>query len=138
MEIKMNPVFGNRPAIVGTINVKVGDKVHVNDVLMNVETGKGNNIIKSKIDGVIKERDEVKTNQDLVIVEEETAKVETKDTTINMNPVFGNRPAVVGTINVKAGDKVALNDVLMNVETGKGNNIIKAKVAGVIKEVLVK
>ena len=143
MEIKMNPVFGNRPAVVRTISVKVGDKVKANDVLMNVETGKGNNIIKSKIDGVVssvlvKEGDEVKTGQDLVVIEEETTKVETKDTTINMNPVFGNKPAIVGTINVKVNDIVEVGTVIMNVETGKGNNIIKTKVAGTIKEILVK
>ncbi len=43
----------------------------------------------------------------------------------------------VGKISVKEGDVLALGDKILQVESVKGNTIVKAKVAGTVKSVLV-
>ena len=46
MEIKMPPIMGKAPNIVGTIAVEKDQFVSEGQVLANVETGKGNRPIK--------------------------------------------------------------------------------------------
>lgn len=49
MEIKLPPFPGNKPIIMGIINVKINDRVKKNQVLANVETSKGiRNILAPK------------------------------------------------------------------------------------------
>lgn len=75
MEIKMFLIPGGKKGKVGKMNVKTGDKVQANDILMQVEITKGNRQIKAPKDGVIEkilceEGDEVSSGQ--VLFEMET------------------------------------------------------------------
>ncbi|MGG4220647.1 dihydrolipoyl dehydrogenase [Paenibacillus jamilae] len=68
MEIKMSMIPGGKKGKVGKINAKLGDRVSEGDVLVQVETGKGNRQIKATEDGVvsqvfIEEGIEVSSNQ---------------------------------------------------------------------------
>ncbi|CAH2716555.1 Dihydrolipoyl dehydrogenase [Neobacillus rhizosphaerae] len=53
MEIKMSLIPGGKNGKAGKINVKLGDKVSVGDILVQVETGKGNRPIKAAEEGII-------------------------------------------------------------------------------------
>ena len=70
MEIKMPPIMGKAPNIVGTIAVEKDQFVSEGQVLANVETGKGNRPIKVGSSGRIaeilcQEGQEVKAGQTL-------------------------------------------------------------------------
>ena len=59
---------------VGKISVKVDDQIKIGDKLLQVETVKGNNIIKSKMNGtvtklIVAEGDRVKIGQELLEIE---------------------------------------------------------------------
>lgn len=56
---------------------------------------------------------------------------------IKMVVIAGGKKGTVGKINVKPGDKVAEGDILVQVETGKGNRQIKATDDGIINQILI-
>ena len=75
MEIKMPPIMGKAPNIVGTIAVEKDQFVSEGQVLANVETGKGNRPIKVGSSGRIaeilcQEGQEVKAGQTLFLLDE--------------------------------------------------------------------
>lgn len=47
------------------------------------------------------------------------------------------KTAVVGKINISVGDKIKQGDVLVQLETKKGNSPVKAEHSGVVKELLI-
>jgi len=56
IEIKLDKLSGeSKSGVIGKINKKIGDKIEVGDILVQVETKKGNVSIKSNASGVIKE-----------------------------------------------------------------------------------
>ncbi len=55
---------------------------------------------------------------------------------INMTVIPGGKTGKVGKISVKLGDKVNKEDILVQVETGKGNKPVKALEAGTITKIL--
>ena len=74
MYIKLETISGHsKTSKIGKINVKVGDEVKVNDVLLQLETNKGNSPFKAKgnfkIEEIkVSEGDEVKVNDILFVV----------------------------------------------------------------------
>lgn len=75
MEIKMPPIMGKGPNIVGTIEVEPGQFVQAGQTLASVETSKGSRPIKvgtgAKIVQILcHEGDEVQAGQDLFLIEE--------------------------------------------------------------------
>ena len=74
MDIKLETISGHsKTSKIGKINVKVGDQVKVNDVLLQLETNKGNSPFKAKgnfkIEEIkVSEGDEVKVNDILFVV----------------------------------------------------------------------
>lgn len=84
MDIKLESLTGkNKSAKVGKINIKVGDEVRLNDILLQVETNKGNSPIKAKgsykIEEIkIKEGQEIKIGDILFVVSGEESIKETK------------------------------------------------------------
>lgn len=84
MDIKLESLTGkNKSAKVGKINIKVGDEVKLNDILLQVETNKGNSPIKAKgsykIEEIrIKEGQEIKIGDILFVVSGEESIKETK------------------------------------------------------------
>lgn len=68
MEIKMGLIAGGKKGKAGKIEVEKGQSVKNGDVLVNVETGKGNRPVKATVDGIITqirctEGDEIVSNQ---------------------------------------------------------------------------
>lgn len=55
---------------------------------------------------------------------------------IYMSVIPGGKSGKVGKLAVKTGDKVGEGDVLVQVETGKGNKPVKATGAGIITKIL--
>ncbi|WP_313259990.1 dihydrolipoyl dehydrogenase [Lacrimispora sp.] len=55
---------------------------------------------------------------------------------IKMSIIPGGKTGKVGKINVKTGDKVAAGDILVQIETAKGNRQIKAISEGTISKIL--
>lgn len=84
MEIKMSLIPGKKPGIAGKIQVAEGAQVAEGDMLVQVETGKGNRPIKAPKAGTIQkilfgEGDEITSNQVLFeLAEAETAGAEEK------------------------------------------------------------
>lgn len=83
MEIKMSMIPGKKPGTAGKIQVTEGAKVAEGDMLVQVETGKGNRPIKSPKAGTIQkilfeEGDEITSNQVLFELAEEEAATEEK------------------------------------------------------------
>ena len=75
-EIKMMAVAGNKPNLVGSIEVKLQDKVEKDQVLLTIETAKGKRTIKSGRSGIVAAikvavGDVVMTGQTLVEIEAE-------------------------------------------------------------------
>jgi dihydrolipoamide dehydrogenase len=81
VEIKMTIIPGGRTGKVGKLSVKPGDRVKEGDILVHVETGKGNRPIKAAKSGTITsvlcaESDEVRSNQVLFELEPDTVQTE--------------------------------------------------------------
>ncbi|WP_367567975.1 dihydrolipoyl dehydrogenase [Lacrimispora sp.] len=55
---------------------------------------------------------------------------------IKMPAIPGGKTGKVGKINVKTGDKVAADDILVQVETSKGNRPVKAASEGMVCRIL--
>lgn len=78
MEIKLETISGhNKTSKIGKINVQVGDEVKTNEILLQLETNKGNSPFKAKGDFKIEEikvseGDEVKVGDILFIVSGES------------------------------------------------------------------
>lgn len=75
MEIKMGPVMGKAPAIIGSVEVRPGQSVRAGQILAQVETGKGNRPVKSPSDGQITDvlcqvGDSVCSGQNLFLLQE--------------------------------------------------------------------
>lgn len=84
MEIRMGLIMGGKEAVVGTIEVREGDRVEPGQTLLNTETGKGNRLFKSTVAGVISricvtEGSKVRTG-DLLFEYMEAAKEEVPET----------------------------------------------------------
>jgi len=80
MEIKMSMISGGKKGKAGSINVQLGEKVSFGDILVEVETGKGNREITATVEGTIsdilfEEGGEISSNQVLFTLE--TAEEET-------------------------------------------------------------
>jgi dihydrolipoamide dehydrogenase len=84
MDIKLENLTGkSKSAKVGKINIKVGDSVKLNEVLLHLETNKGNSPVKAKgsykIEEIkITEGQEVKVGDTLLVVSGENIINETK------------------------------------------------------------
>ena len=75
VEIKVPIIPGKKPNIVGKIDVDIGQKVEENQVLCQIETGKGNRQIKSTMSGYVKEiiveeGQKVESNEILILIDE--------------------------------------------------------------------
>jgi len=77
MLIKMSIIPGGKMGKVGKINVKTGDKVSAGDILVQVETAKGNRQIKAASDGTVckilcEEGMEIASNADMFEISEDS------------------------------------------------------------------
>ncbi len=143
------------PGLILRTNVKVGDNVSENDVLMVMEAMKMENEIFAPIAGVVteirvKQGDQLNADDVLLVIGGNPS---------NPGPVTNPKPAAAATnptpatsdseirapmpglvlrIEVKEGDRVEENGILMVMEAMKMENEIFAPVAGSVKRILVK
>lgn len=97
MDIKLESLTGkSKSAKVGKINIKVGDNIKLNEVLLQLETNKGNSPVKAKgsykIEEIkIEEGQEVKIGDTLFIVSGEELPKETKKVDYFGNLIQGKK-----------------------------------------------
>ena len=85
MLIKMSAIAGGKTGKIGKINVKVGDKIAVGDILAQVETGKGNKSVTAISEGVVckilcEEGSEIESNEDMFEIAEDINYSESNET----------------------------------------------------------
>jgi dihydrolipoamide dehydrogenase len=135
----MSIIAGGKTGTIGKMNVKTGDKLNKGDILVQVETGKGNVAIKATENCLLtkvlcEEGQEVVSNQDLF--ESEPQEIKKNSEQIKMSTITGGKTGTIGKLNIKTGDKVKEGDILVQVETGKGNRAVKATKNGLITKIL--
>ncbi|MDO5715916.1 MAG: dihydrolipoyl dehydrogenase [Tissierellia bacterium] len=85
IEIKAPIIPGKKKAIVGKIDVAIGERIDKDQILCNIETAKGNREIKTSISGYVKEilveeGQEVMSNEVIILIDEN---LQTKQEQIN-------------------------------------------------------
>jgi pyruvate dehydrogenase E2 component (dihydrolipoamide acetyltransferase) len=162
------------------INVNEGDKIEVDQILMEIETDKATVEVPSEISGVVKKilvkaGQKAKVGETILIIENElqTAKVEKQD--VNPEPQVAsskpqetevkivNTPAVnnqqqttsnydfkiptlgenitsasITKVLVKSGDKIEVDQIVLEIETDKATVEVPTEVGGIVKDVKVK
>ena len=134
------PAFASE-ATIGKINVNVGDKININDVLLSLEAGKGGLEVKSSVCGKVlsilaSEGDKVELNTLLMEVDAVNSASEAVVVTAKELPAFQSS-ATIGKINKAYGDKLSVGDVILSLEGGKGGLDVVSEVDGVVSEILV-
>ena len=148
------PVKAPMPGLILRSNVKVGDKVQENDVLMVMEAMKMENEIFAPVAGVVKEikvkqGDQLNADEVLLVIGSEAAPAKAAapvaHTTAPAQPAAGGTtevkapmPGLVLRIDVKEGESVEQNGLLLVMEAMKMENEIFAPVSGTVKKILVK
>ena len=146
------------PGLILRSNVSVGDKVNENDLLMVMEAMKMENEIFAPVSGVIteirvKQGDQLNADDILLVIGGNpgnpvaTNPAPAAEVAANPAPaaaaatgsdVRAPMPGLVLRIEVKEGDSVGENGLLMVMEAMKMENEIFAPVAGTVKQILVK
>ncbi|MFZ6032065.1 MAG: dihydrolipoyllysine-residue acetyltransferase [Melioribacter sp.] len=147
--------------------VKEGDRVEVDQVILEIETDKATVEVPSEVAGIVKkvhvkEGDKAEVGQPVITVEQSEAtdtnkhpeKSEEKQTpretsAVNKEesgivefkvPVLGENieSAQIAKVLVKPGDKIKADQILIELETDKATVEVPSEYAGAIKEVKVK
>ncbi len=116
MEIKMGPVMGKAPAIIGSVEVRPGQSVKAGQILAQVETGKGNRPVKAAADGTITEvlcsaGENVRSGQTMFLMEEADENDDAKNEPVTADLfIIGGGPGgyVAALYAAKQGLSVAL------------------------------
>ncbi|WP_439238962.1 pyruvate dehydrogenase complex dihydrolipoyllysine-residue acetyltransferase [Lonepinella sp. BR2919] len=150
------PDIGTDEVNVTEIMVKVGDKVEVDQSIINVEGDKASMEVPAPIAGVVKEilinvGDKVATGK--LIMKFETGSAPDASAPAKQSPVATPTQSAVKDINVpdigsdevnvteimvKVGDSISEEQSLITVEGDKASMEVPAPFAGVVKEILVK
>jgi len=144
------------PGLILRTEVKVGDKVKENDVLMVMEAMKMENEIFAPADGTVleikvKQGDQLNADDVLLVIGQEGAPVAATPVAAAPAPVAAApaptsggtevkapMPGLVLRIEAKVGDQVAENDLLLVMEAMKMENEIFAPVGGTVRDIIVK
>lgn len=153
------PDIGSDEVTVTEVMVKVGDKVDIDQSIINVEGDKASMEVPSPEAGVVKELlvkegDKVTTGSPMMVLEADgaaaaPAKAEdkpaekpaqtAKSAVVDVNvPDIGGDEVNVTEIMVAVGDKVEAEQSLITVEGDKASMEVPAPFAGVVKEILIK
>ncbi|WP_386692943.1 MULTISPECIES: pyruvate dehydrogenase complex dihydrolipoyllysine-residue acetyltransferase [unclassified Lonepinella] len=150
------PDIGTDEVNVTEIMVKVGDKVEVDQSIINVEGDKASMEVPAPIAGVVKEilinvGDKVATGK--LIMKFETGSAPDASAPAEQSPVAAPTQSAVKDVNVpdigsdevnvteimvKVGDSISEEQSLITVEGDKASMEVPALFAGVVKEILVK
>ncbi|HDR0968604.1 pyruvate dehydrogenase complex dihydrolipoyllysine-residue acetyltransferase [Pasteurella multocida] len=152
------PDIGGDEVTVTEVMVKAGDTVAVDQSVINVEGDKASMEVPSPEAGVIKEvlvkvGDKVSTGSPMFVLEAgdakpaETPKAEVAPVSapapvasavVEVHvPDIGGDEVNVTEIMVKVGDKVEVEQSIINVEGDKASMEVPAPIAGVVKEILI-
>ncbi|HDR1868926.1 TPA: pyruvate dehydrogenase complex dihydrolipoyllysine-residue acetyltransferase [Pasteurella multocida] len=152
------PDIGGDEVTVTEVMVKAGDTVAVDQSVINVEGDKASMEVPSPEAGVIKEvlvkvGDKVSTGSPMFVLETgdakpaEMPKAETAPVSapapvasavVEVHvPDIGGDEVNVTEIMVKVGDKVEVEQSIINVEGDKASMEVPAPIAGVVKEILI-
>ncbi len=142
------------PGLILRSNVKVGDKVNENDVLMVMEAMKMENEIFAPVSGTVKEikvkqGDQLNADEVLLVIGSEGAPAAPAAAPAQKVAPAANAgggeteikapmPGLVLRIDVKEGDQVEQNSLLLVMEAMKMENEIFAPVSGTVKKIKVK
>ena len=150
------PVKAPMPGLILRSNVAVGDTVKENEVLMVMEAMKMENEIFAPVSGVVteikvKQGDQLNADDVLLVIgsavesatsnpgtTQPVAATATATASNSETEVRAPMPGLVLRIDVKDGDQIAQNGLILVMEAMKMENEIYAPVAGTIKQVLVK
>ncbi|WP_422480220.1 biotin/lipoyl-containing protein [Pleomorphochaeta sp. DL1XJH-081] len=150
------PVKAPMPGLILRSNVSVGDKVKENDVLMVMEAMKMENEIFAPVSGTVKEikvkqGDQLNADEILLVIGSEGAPAAAAPSApapaASATPapssgaeteVKAPMPGLVLRIDVKEGDQVQQNGLLLVMEAMKMENEIFAPISGTVKKILVK
>ncbi|MGQ0285901.1 pyruvate dehydrogenase complex dihydrolipoyllysine-residue acetyltransferase [Pasteurellaceae bacterium 22721_9_1] len=149
------PDIGSDEVTVTEVMVKVGDTVSVDQSIINVEGDKASMEVPSPEAGVVEQilvkvGDKVSTGTPMFVLAAagaapaaEPAKVEAAPAAVASAVVEVNVPDIgsdevnVTEIMVKVGDKVEVDQSIINVEGDKASMEVPAPVAGIVKEILI-
>lgn len=141
------PDIGSDEVTVTEVMVKVGDTVSVDQSIINVEGDKASMEVPSPEAGVVKELlvkagDKVTTGSPMFVLESAdaapAAPAPAGGAVVEVNvPDIGSDEVNVTEIMVKVGDKVEVDQSIINVEGDKASMEVPAPIAGVVKEILI-
>ncbi|HLW21950.1 MAG TPA: biotin/lipoyl-containing protein [Sphaerochaetaceae bacterium] len=148
------PVKAPMPGLILRTDVKVGDKVNENDVLMVMEAMKMENEIFAPVSGTVKEikvkqGDQLNADEILLVIGSEGApaaaaapapaqQAPAASAGGTETEVKAPMPGLVLRIDVKEGEQVEQNTLLLVMEAMKMENEIFAPVSGTVKQIKVK
>jgi pyruvate dehydrogenase E2 component (dihydrolipoamide acetyltransferase) len=150
--------------------VAAGDKINVDQIILEIETDKATVEVPSEYVGVIKEinvkeGDTAKVGQVIMVIEENSAVSEEEGTedkvpesnkdqankveTSNLSrvdkfeirlPELGENIEIADVIKVliSVGDKIEVDQILLEIETDKATVELPSEVSGIVKEILTK
>ena len=151
------PDIGGDEVTVTEVMVKVGDTITADQSIINVEGDKASMEVPAPEAGVVKEvlvkvGDKVTTGTPMLVLESAdaapaqaaqpaatpaTAPVTAQVVDVNV-PDIGSDEVNVTDVMVKVGDRVEVDQSIINVEGDKASMEVPAPVAGIVKEIIIK
>ena len=151
------PDIGSDEVTVTEVMVKVGDTITAEQSIINVEGDKASMEVPAPEAGVVKEvlvkvGDKVTTGTPMLVLESADAApaqaaqpaaapaaVPATAQVVDVNvPDIGSDEVNVTDIMVKVGDRVEMDQSIINVEGDKASMEVPAPVAGIVKEIIIK
>ena len=151
------PDIGSDEVTVTEVMVKVGDTITADQSIINVEGDKASMEVPAPEAGVVKEvlvkvGDKVTTGTPMLVLDSAhaapaqaaqpaatpaTAPVTAQVVDVNV-PDIGSDEVNVTDVMVKVGDRVEVDQSIINVEGDKASMEVPAPVAGIVKEIIIK
>ena len=151
------PDIGSDEVTVTEVMVKVGDTITADQSIINVEGDKASMEVPAPEAGVVKEvlvkvGDKVTTGTPMLVLDSTdaapaqaaqpaatpaTAPVTAQVVDVNV-PDIGSDEVNVTDVMVKVGDRVEVDQSIINVEGDKASMEVPAPVAGIVKEIIIK
>ena len=151
------PDIGSDEVTVTEVMVKVGDTITADQSIINVEGDKASMEVPAPEAGVVKEvlvkvGDKVTTGTPMLVLDSADAApaqaaqpaaapaaVPTTAQVVDVNvPDIGSDEVNVTDVMVKVGDRVEVDQSIINVEGDKASMEVPAPVAGIVKEIIIK
>ena len=151
------PDIGSDEVTVTEVMVKVGDTITADQSIINVEGDKASMEVPAPEAGVVKEvlvkvGDKVTTGTPMLVLDSAdaalaqaaqpaaapTAAPETAQVVDVNVPDIGSDEVNVTDVMVKVGDRVEVDQSIINVEGDKASMEVPAPVAGIVKEIIIK